>query len=105
MSVPATTTDFIDLVLRSGLLDESALDRYLPGASGPQTPRELAAALVRDGHLTAFQAELLLQQVHRPVLLPFVFGHVQPKINIVQRCCFPGSRPAMMAAIVPIAWP
>src|SRR4051794_7506067 len=62
MSVPATTTEFIDLVLRSGLLEEPVLDGYRPGAPpGPQTPRQLAAALVRDGRLTAFQAELLLQ--------------------------------------------
>jgi WD40 repeat protein/serine/threonine protein kinase len=73
MSVPTTIEEFLELGEKSGLLEKQALDRYLqhmrasPGL--PTAPDSLARAMVRDGLLTTFQAELLLQGKWRGFIL------------------------------------
>ncbi len=65
MPAPATADEFLDLVRKSGVVDESRLTvhlRKLGGRPGvPDDPQKLAAVLVRDGLLTYFQADQLLQ--------------------------------------------
>jgi serine/threonine protein kinase len=65
MPAPATTDEFLDLVRRSGVADEARLDAHLKRLaeqSGvPDDPSKLAGVLVRDGLLTYFQADQLLQ--------------------------------------------
>ena len=65
MPAPATIDEFLDLVRKSGVLDEKRLDAYLAKAarrrrhcrrSRPSSP----ACMVRDGLLTHFQAEQFL---------------------------------------------
>src|SRR5262245_40331677 len=64
MAAPATTDDVLDLVRKSGVLDETRLAAYLDRSRAvtelPTSPPELAKCLVRDGLLTGFQAEQLL---------------------------------------------
>jgi serine/threonine protein kinase len=64
MPAPATTEDFLDLVRKSGLVD----DERLAGACGragpaaaPPTPQAWAERLIDAGLVTRFQAEQLLQ--------------------------------------------
>jgi serine/threonine protein kinase len=69
MPAPATANDFLDHLRVSGLLKQPRLDEYLEGlqAEGnlPQQPRNLATRFVRDGVLTQFQAQQLLQGRHK----------------------------------------
>lgn len=64
MAVPASTSEFLDLLNKSGVADQKKLEGYLlrQQSSGvaPTDPKMLAALLVRDGYLTQFQAEQLL---------------------------------------------
>jgi len=71
MPAPATTDDFLNLARRSGLFDEKDLDAYLRGRgeSLAGTPAELAAAMVRDGLLTNFQARQFLKGKWRGFLI------------------------------------
>jgi serine/threonine protein kinase len=58
MSVPSTCAGFLECLRKSGLVDNQRLDEYLrqqPAAT--ESVRSLAMLLVRDGFLTAFQAE------------------------------------------------
>jgi predicted Ser/Thr protein kinase len=59
---PVASTDaFLDLLRNSKLVDDQRLDDYLEqSAELPEAPREAARQLVKDGLLTAFQAEQLL---------------------------------------------
>ncbi|MBX9626153.1 MAG: serine/threonine protein kinase, partial [Gemmataceae bacterium] len=61
MPAPATVPDLLDLVRRSGLVAEPALDaavgRYTTAGTLPPTVDGAAALLVRDGLLTFFQAK------------------------------------------------
>jgi serine/threonine protein kinase len=61
MASPASTAEFVDLVRKSGVLDEKRLDAHLEklraGATMPTEAGKLAGVLVRDGLLTHFQAE------------------------------------------------
>jgi serine/threonine protein kinase len=62
MPAPSTSEEFLGLVRRSGLLPH--LDAYLSQPTSPApspTPQDLAGALVRDGLLTDFQANQLLE--------------------------------------------
>src|SRR5947208_14454262 len=65
MPAPATADELLDLVQKSGVVDEARFKAYLqkqadsPGV--PKAPDKLAGQLVRDGLLTYFQAEQLLQ--------------------------------------------
>jgi serine/threonine protein kinase len=65
MPAPATTHEFLDLVQKSGVVDQKRLDAYLAGlrATDPLSskPAEVAGTLIRDGILTVFQAEHILQ--------------------------------------------
>src|SRR5438128_484677 len=65
MAAPTTSDDFLELVRKSGVLDEKRLSAYLEkvGATGALPPEAARAAglLVRDGLLTHFQAEQFLQ--------------------------------------------
>jgi eukaryotic-like serine/threonine-protein kinase len=63
MPPPVTNEDLLGLVTKSGVADEKRLDAYLKrgGESVPEDPAELAVALVREGILTNFQVQQLLQ--------------------------------------------
>jgi serine/threonine protein kinase len=64
MPAPETTREFLDLVQRSGVVDDVRLKTYLaklsPASVFPSKPSTLASQLVRDGMLTIFQAEQVL---------------------------------------------
>ncbi len=64
MAAPASADEFLDLVRKSGVVDEKRLDTYVQQlrASGsmPDEPGKLAGYMVRDGLLTHFQAEQFL---------------------------------------------
>jgi serine/threonine protein kinase len=65
MPSPTTIDEFLELVRKSGVVDEKKLTTYLDKARAAQTlpgvPAVLAGLLVRDGLLTQFQAEHVLQ--------------------------------------------
>src|SRR5947209_2458484 len=65
MPAPANASEFLDLVRKSGLADERLLAASLQKLSDagplPDKSVDLARVLVRDGVLTRFQAEQLLQ--------------------------------------------
>jgi serine/threonine protein kinase len=64
MAAPATTDEFLDLVRKSGVVEEKRLDPWLQKVRGnglPAKANEAAGLLVRDGILTTFQAEQILQ--------------------------------------------
>jgi eukaryotic-like serine/threonine-protein kinase len=65
MAAPANSTEFLDLVRKSGVTDEKRLDTHLERLRGtgglPADPVKVAQILVRDGVLTHFQAEQILQ--------------------------------------------
>ncbi|MFL5243192.1 MAG: protein kinase domain-containing protein [Gemmataceae bacterium] len=65
MPAPATIGEFLDLVRKSGVLEDKRLDAYIEKATAaglvPEEPSKLAGLLVRDGILTHFQAEQFLQ--------------------------------------------
>ncbi len=64
MTLPSSVDEFLEVVVKSGVLEKDVLDPYLQqmrAAGGmPDRPKKLAAALVRDGLLTQFQAGQLL---------------------------------------------
>jgi serine/threonine protein kinase len=65
VTAPGTTDEFLDLVHKSAVVDNQRLGAYLAGlrAAGPLSPEpaRVAGLLVRDGILTLFQAEQILQ--------------------------------------------
>jgi serine/threonine protein kinase len=65
MAAPATTDEFLDLIRKSGVAEEKRFDAWLQKAKAagplPAKPAEAAGLLVRDGVLTTFQAEQILQ--------------------------------------------
>lgn len=65
MPAPASSSELLELVRKSGLVEEKRLEAYLQKLQGagplPEEPGQLAGLLVRDGLLTQFQAEQLLQ--------------------------------------------
>lgn len=64
MPAPATVADFLDLGIKSGLLEKDAADsccQTLRQTGAPlETPQQLAEAFIKEGFLTPFQAEKLL---------------------------------------------
>jgi len=64
MSVPSSVDELIQLIRKSGMVDEQALTTYLhrrqSGRGLPADPREAAEAMVKDGLLTDFQCEQFL---------------------------------------------
>src|SRR2546421_1855281 len=73
MPVPTTIDELVDLSQKSGILDRKGLDDYLQrvrsGPAVPTGPQDLAAAMVRDGLLTRFQADQLLKGRWRNFLI------------------------------------
>jgi serine/threonine protein kinase len=64
MAAPANTEEFLDLVRKSGVTEEKRLDPWLQKTRSnglPAKASEAAGLLVRDGILTTFQAEQILQ--------------------------------------------
>jgi serine/threonine protein kinase len=65
MPAPTTDAELIDLIQKSGVIEAARLTAYLQPlrdqANLPAEPSRLARYLVRDGLLTCFQAEQLLQ--------------------------------------------
>lgn len=65
MPSPVTTDDFIEVVRKTGVLDAKHLDAYLSklraASALPGTPAQLASLMLRDGLLTKFQTEQVLQ--------------------------------------------
>jgi serine/threonine protein kinase len=64
MAAPSKVDEFLDLVRKSGVVDEKRLDAYLEKVRAAGLPQDLgkfAGILVRDGILTHFQAEQFLQ--------------------------------------------
>ena len=64
MSVPSSVDDLVELVRKSGMVDDARLTAYLQerkaGTPLPADSREAADAMVEDGVLTNFQAEQFL---------------------------------------------
>ncbi len=65
MPAPSTVEDFLEIVVKSGVLEKDTLDPYLQQMRAadavPPSPNKLGAAMVRDGLLTRFQAGQFLQ--------------------------------------------
>src|SRR5262249_46787964 len=65
MPAPRSNDELLDLVRRSGVLEEKRLEAHLQklheSNNLPAEPAKLAAAFVRDGLLTNFQSEQLMQ--------------------------------------------
>ncbi len=65
MALPSTTNEFLEILVKSGVLEKNVLDPYLQqmraAGSFPDKPKKLAAVLVRDGLLTPFQVGQFLQ--------------------------------------------
>jgi serine/threonine protein kinase len=65
MPAPTTIGEFLELVRKSGVLEDKRLDVYVDKVTAagvlPQEPSKLGGLLVRDGILTHFQAEQFLQ--------------------------------------------
>src|SRR5262245_53549260 len=65
MPAPLSIDEFLDVVRKSGVVDEkrlqAALDKLAAAGQLPNEPGKLAGLLVRDGVLTQFQAEQFLQ--------------------------------------------
>src|SRR4051812_30270818 len=65
MPAPASVQELLDLVQKSGVADEGRMRTYMAKITEqgkvPTDPSKLAGQLVRDGLLTYFQAEQLLQ--------------------------------------------
>ena len=64
MPAPTTASDFLTLVRRSGLVEPTALEpfaRRLADDPPPDSPKALAALLVREGLLTNLHARHLLR--------------------------------------------
>jgi serine/threonine protein kinase len=65
MPAPTTVPDFLALIERSGLLEPTSFSQYVDtlrkAQALPAAPEILAERLVRDGQLTRFQAQQLLE--------------------------------------------
>jgi serine/threonine protein kinase len=65
MPPPAKNEEFLELIQKSGVVEAARVKSYVQklneSAAQPAKPEELAEAMVRDGVLTYFQAEQLLQ--------------------------------------------
>jgi serine/threonine protein kinase len=81
MVAPPTSDALVELVRKSGLIEQPRLDAYLERRRAlgalPSQPKELATVLIRDGFLTNFQAEELLQGKH--------WGFTVGKYKILER--------------------
>ena len=70
MPAPATTSDFLDIVRKSRLVDESDLNRFRNEHPDlPDDPIKMAAALRAGNLLTGFQSDQLLRGKYRGYVL------------------------------------
>ena len=73
MAAPATIDAFLDLGVKSGLLERSALESWCQelekAGHEPKTPKDLADSLIETGMLTRFQADKLLSGRWRGFLI------------------------------------
>ncbi|MFO0935949.1 MAG: protein kinase [Gemmataceae bacterium] len=70
MPAPATTSDFLDVVRKSRLVDESELKKFrLAHPNLSDDPNEIAAAMCSAELLTKFQSEQLLRGKYRGFVL------------------------------------
>jgi serine/threonine protein kinase len=70
MPALSTTAELLGLFQKSELFDRARYERHFPGGAGlSPDPRECAAALVKAGLLTAYQAKQLLLGKHRGFVL------------------------------------
>jgi serine/threonine protein kinase len=70
MSAPASVSDFLSLVKKSGLIDEKRFQSEFPSADDlPGDPTECANALIKSGLLTPFQARQILAGKFRGLVL------------------------------------
>src|SRR5262249_14024700 len=73
MAAPTTVIELLDLVHKSNLLEKRQLDSYLEKLSNepqqPDTPKNLAHAMIRDGVLTTLQAGLLLRGKYKKFVI------------------------------------
>src|SRR5947199_5539506 len=64
MPAPSTVSEFLELVQKSGVVDDKKLDAYAEKLRStgalPVKPTEMAGIMIRDGILTHFQAEQFL---------------------------------------------
>jgi WD40 repeat protein/tRNA A-37 threonylcarbamoyl transferase component Bud32 len=61
MLAPATTRDFLNLVRKSGLVDDARVAELFPDDSNlPPDPKTCALGLVKQGVLTQYQAKMLV---------------------------------------------
>src|SRR5262249_378117 len=64
MPAPSTVNEFVDLVRKSGVVEDKKLDAYvdkLPSANAlPAKPTEMAGLMIVAGLLTEFQAKYVL---------------------------------------------
>jgi serine/threonine protein kinase len=65
MPAPSTIDEFLELVRKSGVVDlarvQAYVDRLRENNELPAEPIKFASLLIRDGHITHFQAEQFLQ--------------------------------------------
>jgi serine/threonine protein kinase len=73
MASPSTADEFLEVVRKSNVLEPRTLAGHVaqwqPAAGSPGSPASLAEGLVRDGLLTTFQAEQLLQGKWRNLII------------------------------------
>ena len=70
MSAPASVSDFLSLVKKSGVLDEQRFSEEFPDQEElPSDPGECANALIKSGLLTSFQARQILAGRFRGLIL------------------------------------
>jgi tRNA A-37 threonylcarbamoyl transferase component Bud32 len=69
MAAPISGEKFIDTLRRSGLISEASLAGYAEQPSLASNAQALAAALIKAGLLTPFQAKLLLAGKYRGLVL------------------------------------
>ncbi len=65
MAAPGNMNEFLDLVRKSGVVDEKRLDAHIQKLKDagllPPEPKKIAGVLIRDGLLTDFQAKNILE--------------------------------------------
>ncbi|MDW8244044.1 MAG: protein kinase, partial [Thermogemmata sp.] len=74
MPAPTSASEFVHLVLKSGVVEEERVRKYLKnlaesGTGIPPEPARLAGLMVHDGLLTYFQAEQILQGKYKRFML------------------------------------
>jgi serine/threonine protein kinase/WD40 repeat protein len=91
MFAPATTSEFLALLRKSGLVDEARFAELFPDPSRlPPDPRTCALGLVKCGALTQYQAKMLVNGKSRGFFVgPYVIqGPIgQGGMGIVYRAC------------------